>query len=123
MKLQILPTKNTPFINVDLNSKLFEMKGRSSPQSAVNFYYPILDSLKRTIHETDNFSLNFNLEYFNTSSSKCIFDILKVAKTASNQGHKIEVNWRYEDWDDDMKEAGEDYEDILGIAFNYIEVN
>ena len=30
------------------------------------------------------------------------------------------INWFYEKCDDDMKETGEDYEDVLGMSFNYI---
>ncbi|MFY0599090.1 MAG: DUF1987 domain-containing protein [Cyclobacteriaceae bacterium] len=123
MNFKINPTNTTPYVSIDPLTKSFDMKGRSSPESAVMFYSPVIYSIKDSVKEVESFSFNFDMEYFNTSSSKCIFDILKVAKTARNSGQSIIVNWYYEDWDEDMREAGEDYEHILKIPFNYIELS
>lgn len=65
---------------------------------------------------------NFAFEYFNTSSSKCLFDILKRLAQFEQSGMSICVNWFYEEDDEDMRETGEDYEDVLGLSFNYIEI-
>ena len=89
----------------------------------LEFYYPILSSLDKAFTQgATSFTANFAFEYFNTSSSKCLFDILKRLAQFKNQGMDVRVNWFYEEYDEDMKETGEDYEDVLNLSFNYIEV-
>ena len=64
--------------------------------------------------------LNVQLEYFNTSSSKCILDVFKKLESVS--GSEVSVKWYYEEDDEDMLEAGEDYEAIIDLPFEMIEV-
>ena len=64
--------------------------------------------------------VNVQLEYFNTSSSKCILDVFKKLETLS--GTEVKVNWYYEEDDEDMLEAGEDYQAIIDLPFKMIEV-
>lgn len=89
----------------------------------MEFYFPILNSLDRLYTEgMPSITANFAFEYFNTSSSKCLFDILKRLADFQRNGMIVNVNWFYEEDDEDMRETGEDYEDVLGLEFNYIEI-
>ncbi|MEM6734879.1 MAG: DUF1987 domain-containing protein [Bacteroidota bacterium] len=118
---RIMPTKYTPFCQLDMSRKRLDFKGRSSPESSLNFYTPIMKRLDRVFRNGNNtLTANFWFEYFNTSSSKCIYDLLKLLALYKEKGAEIVINWYYEEDDIDMKEAGEDYEDILGINFNYV---
>lgn len=61
--------------------------------------------------------IKIRLEYFNTSSSKCLMDLLKrIEKVVP----KAEVHWYYEEEDEDMLEAGEDYNAIIDLPFRLI---
>ena len=60
------------------------------------------------------------MEYFNTSSSKCILDVFKKLESISDSS--VSVKWYYEEDDEDMLEAGEDYEAIIDLSFEMIEV-
>ena len=53
-------------------------------------------------------------------SSKCILDVFKKLESVS--GSEITVKWHYEEDDEDMLEAGEDYEAIIDLPFEMIEV-
>jgi hypothetical protein len=64
-------------------------------------------------------TLQIKLEYFNTSSSKCLLDIFKKLEII---GGKCQVEWYYEQDDEDMLEAGEDYEAIVHVPFKMIGV-
>ena len=66
--------------------------------------------------------MNIQLEYFNTSSSKCILDIFKKLELIYKKGSKVQINWYYEEDDEDMFEAGEDYQSIINIPFSMIEM-
>ena len=119
----IEPTRLTPFVQLDAKAGILEFKGRSSPSASLEFYYPILSNIdKAFVNGTASLTANFAFEYFNTSSSKCLFDILKRLAQFKTKGMDVQVNWYYEEYDDDMKETGEDYEDVLGMSFNYIAV-
>jgi hypothetical protein len=79
-----------------------------------------LDDYVKSPQETTKVQVRF--EYFNTSSSKCILDIFKRLGVLPKNGKKIEVTWYYEEDDEDMQEAGEDYSDILGLPFTIKQV-
>ena len=66
--------------------------------------------------------VNIHLEYFNTSSSKCILDIFKKLESIKNAGNEVNINWYYEEDDEDMLEAGEDYQAIIGVPFKMVQI-
>ncbi len=113
----------TPFVRLDGESGMVEIKGRSIPENSVEFYKPIIEWLEKfgdaPSAETN---VNIQLEYFNTSSSKCILDIFKRLELIHKKGNPVEINWYYEEDDEDMFEAGEDYQSIISIPFKMIEM-
>lgn len=125
MEILELEAKNhTPYIKLDHTTGIMEFKGRSTPENSVEFYDPInkwlIDLIANPISLPVVVMLKF--EYFNTSSSKCILDVLKKFAELKKAGVDVKVEWYYEEDDDDMKEAAEDYSDIVKIPFEIIEV-
>ena len=118
--IKIKPTRNTPAVLLDPARGVFKMYGRSSPENSLGFYEPIRSSLSKDM-KTDSLDIRIKMEYFNTSSSKCLYDILKEIKSLSDQGKEVNVRWYYEENDEDMMEAGEDYSDLLGLPFVFVE--
>ncbi len=113
----------TPSINFDPNGN-FELKGKSIPENTVMFYKPLFEWLDNYIQQpAPQTTLNIQLDYFNTSSSKCIVDLFKKLELISKNGNnKATINWLYDDDDDDMLEAGEDYKSIIKIPFNLVSI-
>ncbi|HSA04828.1 MAG TPA: DUF1987 domain-containing protein, partial [Tenuifilaceae bacterium] len=66
--------------------------------------------------------VNIRLEYFNTASSKCILDVFKKLEVLKKNSNDIVINWYYEEDDEDMLEAGEDYESIIKVPFKMIQI-
>ena len=64
--------------------------------------------------------IHVKLEYFNTSSSKCLMDMLKRVEASKCDA---EVYWYYEEEDEDMEEAGEDYAAIIQLPFKLVETS
>lgn len=114
-------TPKTPTVSFSKDAGVLEIKGRSIPENSIEFYKPLLDWIGEyggvAKAETE---INIKLEYFNTSSSKCILDVFKKLETLSNT--KMTINWYYEEDDEDMLEAGEDYQAIISIPFKMIQV-
>lgn len=121
--LHLEGSAKTPSIHFDAASGKLELKGRSIPENSVEFYKPLNDWIdaygKTPVPETE---VDVKLEYFNTSSSKCILDLFKKLESISGERTKVTVNWFYEMDDEDMEEAGQDYQAIIGLPFKIIEV-
>ena len=116
-------TPKTPSVRFDAKQGLVEIKGRSIPENSVEFYKPLVDWLEQYAGvPADKTVVNIHLEYFNTSSSKCILDVFKKLEAIHKAKNEVLVNWYYEEDDEDMLEAGEDYESIIRIPFKMIEV-
>jgi len=59
----------------------------------------------------------FKLEYFNTASSKMILDIFLKFEEIHKDGHDVMISWYYQEDDEDMEEACDEYADIVEIPF------
>ena len=121
--IKIEGTPKTPTVNFDATGTL-ELKGRSIPENSIEFYKLLVDWLDEyngaAVSETN---VVIQLEYFNTSSSKCILDVFKKLEAIHNGGSsQILINWHYEEDDEDMLEAGEDYQAIINVPFKMIEM-
>jgi hypothetical protein len=114
--INIEPSVKTPKISFDDGSGALEIEGRSIPENSTEFYKPVFEWLDAYIDAPSaNTEFAFKLEYFNTSSSKCILDVLRKLEKLHVNGNKVVVNWFYEEDDEDMKEAGENYQRIVSV--------
>lgn len=121
--LLIEGTAKTPTVRFDAEQGFIEVKGRSIPENSIEFYKPLIDWLDRYAKSPKSpTKVNIQLEYFNTSSSKCILDVFKKLETIHKVKNDVIINWYYEEDDEDMLEAGEDYESIIRIPFKMIEI-
>lgn len=122
-RISIEGTPKTPTVVFDADQGLLELKGRSIPENSIEFYKPIVESLDAySSSPKDLTNVNIQLEYFNTSSSKCILDLFKKLEMIHKNGKNVVINWHYEEDDEDMLEAGEDYQAIIKVPFKMIEV-
>lgn len=118
--LNIEKTKKTPLIKYDEVNGVLELSGRSIPENSARFYEPILswiDAYQLNPHKKT--IVKIYLEYFNTSSSKYLFEIFKRFEMLHNNedDNTVQVEWYYEKDVDEMAETGEDYNDIVNIPF------
>lgn len=121
--LQLEGTSKTPHVHFDPGTGSLELKGRSIPENSIDFYKPLIDWVDRYGRTTAGKTvLSVQLEYFNTSSSKCILDLFKKLEGIRAQGNEVSVLWHYEEDDEDMLEAGEDYAGIINVPFRMIQI-
>ena len=120
--LVIEPKNKTPKISFDGISGMMEISGISCAENSVEFYKPVIDWIDRYKNETSpKTTVNINYKYFNTSSAKCILDVLERFVTLKNHGSDVTVNWHYETDDEEMFDAGSNFSEILEMPFNLIE--
>jgi len=119
--LNIAPTKTTPKVVYHPESKTLEFSGESYPENSVQFYQGIQKQIEALLAgSTEPFTVNFKLDYFNTSTSKCIYDMLDFLESAHKRNGNITVNWYYKEQDEDMQESGIDFKAEIGVPFNLI---
>lgn len=113
----------TPHVHFDPETGLLELKGRSIPENSIDFYKPLIDWIDRYGRDPrQKTALHMQLEYFNTSSSKCILDVFKKLESIRAAGNEVTVLWHYEVDDEDMLEAGEDYAGIINVPFRMVQI-
>jgi len=116
-------TPKTPTISLNSETGTIEIKGRSIPENSIEFYKPIVDWLDEYAKAPkEKTVVSIQLAYFNTSSSKCILDVFKKLENLKKGKNDGVNNWYYEEDDEDMLEAGEDYESIIKVPFKMIEI-
>lgn len=121
-RLQLTPTEKTPEIHFDSEAGLFEMTGCSIHENAEAFFRPLLDMLEVYSRQPGPVSLvRLNLDYFNSSSSKYILDLLRLIDEAHVCGlTKATLEWHHAQDDLDMLEAGQDYEELLEMPVVFV---
>lgn len=117
MELLISPTQSTPDVQINLELQTQVFKGVSIPTDAISFYEDILEFVK---NNADNFHSNttflFEFQYFNTASSKAIFQLLTFLNKSIKDGKQWKIKWIYEEENDFMFESGLDFEDMLDTS-------
>ena len=121
-KLYIESTKYTPEINLDPEKGLIEIRGKSYPENTFEFYAPVMDWLKEYFkNPKEPTTVNMEIIYFNSSSSKWFFDLFDFLEEQVENGHNVIVNWIYDEENDVAEEAGEDFkEDFENIEINLV---
>jgi hypothetical protein len=116
--IKIKGTDDTPNVILDAENNIIEFSGRSLPEDVVTFYAPVIQWIEEYAKKPNaKTNIIFRLEYFNTASSKILLDILLKFEDILNDGQEVVVSWYYQEDDEDMLEAGEEYSEIVDIPF------
>ena len=119
--LLIESTKKTPDVAFNIDGRM-RISGRSIPEDASKFYDDLFEWVYYYCQNPpESTTMDIELEYFNSGSSKAILEILRALVDTAKKGKQISINWYYEEGDDDILERGEYYESILDVKFNFIE--
>jgi len=87
-----------------------KFSGRALPENPIQFFQPLIEWAKML--NTKDVNIEINMDYFNTSVSKQLYDFFKSIENNSNV-ENIYVKWLYEEGDDETLEAGRVYQEIL----------
>ena len=130
-KLYISPTEITPEINFSPEDNLFIIRGRSAPEDVRALYYPVNEWIKQFVDDLIHFGprhyslvyplvLKTELDYFNSSSAKFLFDIFLELKRLLAVGIPAVIEWTYDEEDTDLRDAGSDIASLLDMEFIFV---
>lgn len=113
----------TPEIQMDAVSGYMQITGTSIPENSEEIYRPVLNWLKLYRQNPAQKTLmDIRLDYFNTSSSKFLLEILRILKEISDTGKEISIRWFYYAEDPDMLESGQDFMDIVDLKMEMVKI-
>ena len=130
-KLYISPTSITPEINFSPEDNIFLIKGRSAPEDVRALYYPVNEWIKHFVDDLIHFGprhyslvyplvLKTELDYFNSSSAKFLYDIFIELKRLLAVGIPAVIEWIYDEEDTDIRDAGSDIASLLDMEFIFV---
>ena len=121
--INIEATSKTPEVGFDSDKGLIIIKGWSIPEHTVEFYKPLHQWIDEYgVNPQPLTSIEIFIEYYNTSSSKSILDLLKRLENIHKKGNNMIVKWFYEEDDEALFESGEEYLSMVEIPFELIAV-
>ncbi len=124
----------SPDIVLNHYENIFSISGESRPENPLkyyervfswfndyfNYFYVLNDMRDSDIVVTKK--LKIDLDYFNSTSAKVLFDLFTLLVNTGAKKFRInfEIDWYYHADDLDMLDAGKEMEALCGITFNYI---
>lgn len=117
--LDIEATKSTPGILFDQERCILRIYGESYPENAAKFYSPVVDWLREYLAESGReLRLEFEIIYFNSSSSKVFMNLFDLLEAAVTDGRQAAVVWRCDAENETAIECGEEFrEDVVHLPF------
>ncbi len=119
--LVITGNKQKPDLVFSATTGNLKISGQSLPENATLLYSPVIEWIEEYSKEPAKKTVfSLRMKYYNTASSKMFFSIIKSLNVLYKAGSDIEIEWFYQDDDEDMLDAGEYLRDLVDIPFHFI---
>jgi SiaC family regulatory phosphoprotein len=122
--MRIEATRHTPLLEWDITGdKVFiRVDGVSIPENAYLFFKPFEEFINGIDTENvKNAEVILRLEYMNSLSSKAFLDYVRQLHTSKLLN--MNVIWEYYDDDEEMREYGDTFSEIVRIPFQFREIS
>lgn len=111
-------TKNTPFIHLDAQKRIFEISGVSFSEDIAEVYKPVLEWVDTNLPKLEGELLcKFHFDVLNSFSHKKIFNLLIKLNNYAQTGKNIKIEWAHDEDDEDIMEMGEDLDELIDLPF------
>lgn len=125
-KFKIDATATTPRVEFYPDTLVLVIEGISIPENieGSDFFFNKIAKWLEAYSFADNKSLraDIRLSYYNTTSVKRIYDLLKRLDNLFQAGADIKIRWEHEDGDEDMKYDGESYKMHFKVPIEIVKV-
>ena len=117
-RLLIEPKISSPGIDFDPSTGFLQISGESYPENSFEFYAPIIAWIKEYLSTlSGQVRFRVSLSYLNTSSTKCMIDILDELQSAFERGLGVDVEWFYDEDNDRAKDTIEEFREDFSMPF------
>ena len=117
--LEIPAKEAAPYVRFDENSGELEIKGKSYDEDVVMLFTMLRTKIKAYGQNSpEKLDVHIFLKYFNTSSSKCLYDLLSDIKDLQEiEGFQLNMSWNFVEGDEEMEEEISDFKESLDMEF------
>lgn len=116
--LDIEESTSTPRIVFQAAERTLLISGESYPENSFAFYGPIAAWLKEYLAQEDVLNLDINVSYLNSSSTKCMLDLLDLLEEAYLRGAKIALVWRYDRENPRSLDLAQEFQEEVTLPFS-----
>ena len=119
--LYIAPTPSSPEVDFQFDRHALSLRGESYPENAAAFYGDILAQLREYLEQQSGQAIEVHiaLAYFNSSSTKMLFNLIGALSSAAEAGNTVALSWYHDEEDDTILEFGQELsEDFPAIDFS-----
>ncbi len=119
--LRIEATSCSPFIEFIADSGALRIEGESYPENSFDFYAPVFNWLEEYLQEpAAAVVLDIDVSYLNTSSIKCMIDVLEMLDNAHRDGKTASVRWHYDGDNDRALDMAEEFKEDVTLPFDIL---
>lgn len=118
--LYIAPTPSSPEVDFRFDQHQLHLRGESYPENAAAFYGSVLAQLQAYLAQQQDrqIEVHIALAYFNSSSTKMLFNLIAALDDAVQAGNRVLLHWYHDEEDDTILEFGQELrDDFPAIVF------
>ncbi len=117
--------ERSPEVDFRFQEHRLSLRGEAYPEDAAAFFGPLLLQLKRycATLQGEDLLVEFQLDYFNTSSAKALMNMIRMLDQAVCAGARVTLRWYFQKDDEVMREFGEDFAlELEHVPFQLVEI-
>jgi len=118
--LDIAQSQSTPQIRYDYQEHVLRISGESYPENSFEFYAPVTAWVKEHLAEENRLRLDIDVSYMNSSSTKCMLDLLDILEDAHQKGGAIDIVWRYDRDNPRSLDLAEEFKEEVSCSFSIV---
>jgi hypothetical protein len=127
--LKLEATEYSPTVDFNVSTGRFAISGESRPENCGKFYAPVVtwlgkfeqETAEKKITITSPLTFIFKFDYFNSTSAKFIMNLLQIIKKIEAvKNYKVNIEWHYDEMDEDMLDAGKEFCEAAELNFEFI---
>jgi hypothetical protein len=116
----IAQSRSTPAITFDPDGRRMLISGESYPENSFHFYAPVTEWLTEYLAGVAELHLEINVSYMNSSSTKCMLDLLDLLDNAHERGCAVSITWRYDRENPRSFDLAEEFQEEVSLPFTII---
>lgn len=116
-------TVSTPQVSFEPVTRKLLISGESYPENSFVFYAPIIEWVKEVLKETGGLNLEINVSYMNSSSTKCILDLLDHLEEAHGHGVPVSITWCYDRDNPRSFDLADEFREEITFPFSIVAFN
>ncbi|MCC5921770.1 MAG: DUF1987 domain-containing protein [Cyclobacteriaceae bacterium] len=114
MEFKVAAKEGSPHIDLSLDGYLL-IEGQSYEDGVIDNFSDLNKAIEEYFQNKSKLAVRLSLNYFNTATSKCIYDLLESLNERKKKGADVTFQWFYPADDEELKEEIEEMVDLAEI--------